>query len=104
MSIKVVRINKARNNFTTYIGRAWAGLVESIFHNPFRIGRDGTRAEVIVKFAEYWYAPEQEALRKTALIMIQDDDILGCYCAPLRCHGDIIAGYLEWKRMEPTLF
>lgn len=103
MSVKVVRVNKAQNNFTHYIGRAWAGLLESPFHNPFHVGKDGTRREVLEKFAVYWYAPSQVAFRRTALIMIQDDDIIGCWCHPLSCHGDIIAGYLAWHRAEETL-
>jgi hypothetical protein len=111
--IKVVRVNKAQNNFTHYIDRAWAGLLESPFHNPFHVGKDGTRREVLEKFAAYWYAPERLALRRTALIMIQDGDILGCWCRDTRaieptkdlyCHGDIIAGYLAWRRAEETLF
>lgn len=110
MSIKVVRVNKAQTNFTQYIGRAWAGMLESPFHNPFHVGKDGTRREVLEKFAAYWYAPERVALRKTALIMIQNDDILGCWCRDssvsedLYCHGDIIAGYLNWRRAEKLLF
>ena len=110
MSIQVVKVNKQQNNFTHYIGRRWAGLPESPFHNPFHEGKDGGRDEVLEKFAVYWYSSERLALRRTALVMIQDDDSLGCWCRSfpicqeLYCHGDIIKGYLEWKRAEPTLF
>ena len=89
---------------TDYIGRAFGGWPCSVFHNPFHVGKDGTREDVIAKFAAYWYAPEQWALRHTADITIDDDAVLGCWCKPEACHGDIIAGYLNWKRQEPTLW
>jgi hypothetical protein len=101
MSVKVVHLQKAK--YTDYIGRRvwpdWGNrglsLPESIFHNPFRIGRDGTREEVILKFAEYWYAPEQWDLRRAAW-RLSENAVLGCWCKPEACHGDIIAGYLNW--------
>ena len=100
MSIRVVKVNTKRPNFSIYIGREWAGLSESPFHNPFHVGKDGSRDEVILKFIGYWYAPKQWKLRETALIMIGPDDILGCWCKPLQCHGDIIAGYVTWRRKD----
>jgi len=95
--VSVVKINKARNNFTHYIGRDWAGFAQSPLHNPFHVGKDGDREEVLLKFIDYWYAPEQRRLRRMAMIMIPDGSILGCWCKPLQCHGDIIAGYLMYK-------
>jgi hypothetical protein len=110
MAIEVVKVNPQQNNFTHYIGRRWAGLPDSAMRNPFRRGV-GTRADAIEKFAAYWYAPEQKYLRKAALLTVPDGSILGCWCRTpeisddvLYCHGDIIAGYLNWKRAEPTLF
>tara|TARA_Y100000034_G_scaffold34222_1_gene41948 strand:- start:17454 stop:17693 length:240 start_codon:yes stop_codon:yes gene_type:complete len=75
MTTKVVHINT--NLHTRYIGRP------SIYGNPFAIGRDGTREEVILKYKEYFYKK------------IQQDEILGCYCAPKACHGNIIADWLD---------
>src|ERR1700693_1390920 len=99
MPVKVVKVNFDRSNFTKYIGRAvfsGDGIPASIFHNPFHIGKDGTREEVIEKFAAYWYAPEQWDIRRAAWYFAEDE-VLGCWCKPLPCHGDIIAGYLEWR-------
>lgn len=99
MPIKIVKVNFRRDNFTKYIGRevfSGNGIPRSIFHNPFHIGKDGTRQEVIAKFAAYWYAPEQWDLRRAAWYLAEDE-VLGCWCTPLPCHGDIIAGYLEWR-------
>jgi len=104
MSIKVVKVNRSTTRFTIYIGRAWAEYRTSRFHNPFHIGADGEREEVIAKFAVYWYASEQRGLREHALERIGSDAILGCWCHPQQCHGDIIAGYITWKRQEATLW
>ena len=107
MPVSVVRLNQRRVNFTTYIGRevySGNGLPQSPFHNPFHIGKDGTRDEVIAKFAAYWYDAKQWKLRQTAVIMFDDYETLGCWCHPDRCHGDIIAGYVNWKRQEVGLW
>jgi len=63
-----------------YIGRP------SIWGNPFVIGRDGTRADVIAKY-ESW-------LTQQPRLMAQLDRLAGrhlvCWCAPLPCHGDVL--------------
>ena len=64
-----------------YIGRP------STWGNPFVIGKDGDRAEVIKKY-RHWlsYNPvmvkkAQEQLKGKSLV---------CFCAPLACHGDVL--------------
>ena len=96
--ITVVKMNAARTNFTRYIGRKFRDMQESCFQNPFHVGKDGDRQEVLLKFLVYWYAPEQKWLRDHALIFFQANEILGCWCKPLECHGDIEAGYVNWRR------
>ena len=59
------------------------------FGNPFIIGRDGTREEVIDKYEEWIWQPEQAALRRRIMWELQDKDLL-CWCAPEECHADII--------------
>lgn len=97
--VTVQHVRKGR--FTRYIGRTWAEFSASEFGNPFHVGKDGDRTEVILKFAAYWYAPEQKHLREKAL-HFAPDEILGCWCHPKypECHGDIIAGYVNWKRQQ----
>lgn len=94
---KVVHVNRA--DFDIYMGRRWAGHPESPWHNPFHI-RNGVRGTAIAEFARYFYAPEQKWLREKALEEIPPDAVLGCWCAPNRCHADIVVGYLEWKRFD----
>jgi hypothetical protein len=100
--ISVCHVRKQNEFF--YIGRRWAEFEESPFHNPFHIGKDGDRKEVLLKFTVYWYAPAQAWLRLLALRTVLSDTKLGCWCHPQTCHGDIISGYLNWKRRPRSLF
>jgi hypothetical protein len=72
-----------------YIGRP------SIFGNPFHIGADGTRDEVIAKYEVY----ARDRLKHDPLFRAEVRNLygktLGCYCAPLRCHGHVLAKLTE---------
>ena len=76
----VVHVN--RSGFDVYIGRP------SVFGNPFVIGKDGTREEVIEKYRQYILS--HPALLKKIIVELKGK-ILGCFCHPLPCHGDVIA-------------
>ncbi len=92
--IKVV--NKRSGTPGEYIGRP------SVLGNPFVIGRDGTRDEVIAKY-RVWLndqlheseAVGRELSRLTDLA--RDGDLnLVCWCAPQACHGDVVKSCIEW--------
>lgn len=60
--------------------------------NPFIIGRDGDRAECIQKYREMLRAnPAMVALAREVLRGRE----LACWCAPLPCHGDVLAAVAE---------
>jgi hypothetical protein len=63
-----------------YIGRP------SKWGNPFQIGRDGTRAEVIAKHRN-WLCDQPSLL--AALSELRGHDLV-CFCAPRPCHGDTL--------------
>ena len=63
-----------------YIGRP------SKWGNPFVIGRDGNRDEVVRKYLDYIL--ESENLLGD-LHELKGKN-LGCYCAPELCHGDVL--------------
>lgn len=75
-----------RSNYDVYIGRPgpWG--------NRFRIGPDGTRAEVIEKYRE-WLMTQPELVERVRREL--RGKILGCWCAPLACHGDVLAEVAE---------
>lgn len=74
-------VNCRREHCDVYIGRGgqWG--------NPFRIGPDGTRTEVIEKYRQ-WIKGQPVLLAQLPMLKGKR---LGCYCAPLACHGDILA-------------
>jgi hypothetical protein len=78
-----------------YIGRpmylgGWR-LPGSIWANPYRIGRDGTREEVLARYEQYVReSPELLLARLPELAGRR----LGCWCAPLPCHGDVLVRLL----------
>lgn len=77
-------LNKHKDTPTkdcVYIGRP------SKWGNPFVIGIDGNREEVIEKYEKYLKS-------KRNLIELIKRELKGkdlvCYCAPQSCHGDIL--------------
>ena len=54
--------------------------------NPFKIGKDGTREEVIKKYAAYIW--KNESLMADLPELYGEE--LGCYCSPEICHGDVL--------------
>lgn len=83
METKVVNLRKS--SYDVYIGRG------SIFGNPFHIGKDGTREEVINRYAE-WVLTQPQILRA---IPDLEGKTLGCFCKPAACHGDVLLELLE---------
>jgi hypothetical protein len=81
----VVKVLNRRNDVEgLYIGRP------SKWGNPFVIGKDGTREEVVRKYRLY-------AVRKftnSDLEELRGHDLV-CWCAPLACHGDVLVELVE---------
>jgi hypothetical protein len=55
--------------------------------NPFVIGRDGTRSDVIRKYRE-WLVRQPHLVARLPELR---GKILGCWCSPQACHGDVLA-------------
>lgn len=56
--------------------------------NPFRVGRDGTRDQVIAKHRAWFLS--QPAMVLKAKLQLRGKR-LGCICHPLSCHCDVLA-------------
>ena len=88
-------VNKRSEYGTKYIGRG------SPFGNPFIIGPDGTRTDVVRKHEEWldeWIKKKKEIIirgysNKWVVEHLDElkGEVLECYCAPLSCHGDTLA-------------
>lgn len=70
-----------RQGCDVYIGRP------SKWGNPFVIGRDGTRAQVIEKYRA-WLTGNKVLMADLPALRGKR---LGCYCKPKPCHGDVLA-------------
>lgn len=65
---------------SVYIGRP------SKWGNPFVIGKDGSRDEVVDKYRD-WFLRQKHLV--ASLPELKDKNLC-CFCSPLRCHGDIL--------------
>ncbi len=64
--------------------------------NRFRIGRDGTRGEVIARYrADLWGRIRSGEIALEELAEM-DGMWLACWCDPLPCHGDVLARAAAW--------
>ncbi len=64
----------------TYVGRP------TKWGNPFKVGPDGTRDEVIEKY-RLWIATQRHLLADLHELRGKD---LVCWCAPQRCHAQVL--------------
>jgi hypothetical protein len=87
-------VNLRRDAFDQYIGRE-RGSLGGYFGNPFQIGKDGTREEVIDKFTVYFYRRLDVDPEFKKRVEELKGKRLGCFCFPKACHGDVIVQYLE---------
>ena len=71
-----------RERYDVYIGRP------SVYGNPFQVGMDGTRAEVIERYRR-WLMTKPELVARAKLEL--RGKTLGCWCAPKPCHGAVLA-------------
>jgi len=69
----------------------------TMWGNPFKIGRDGDRDEVISKCGKWLHGSDHKDFKQEERQAILDNisdlrgKTLGCWCKPKKCHGDILA-------------
>jgi hypothetical protein len=66
----------------------------TVWGNPFVIGPDGDRDEVVAKHRA-WLLRQDDLL---ARIVELEGQRLGCWCAPLPCHADLLAELANERR------
>jgi AAA domain/Domain of unknown function (DUF4326) len=83
---KVVSIESGEP-YDVYVGRGKRGtkLEKSKWHNPYVVGKDGTRDECLEKYERHL---------KASPLMAELPEIKGktlaCHCAPKPCHADVL--------------
>ena len=76
----VVHYKKAK--YDVYIGRP------TKWGNPFKVGEDGDREEVIDKYIA-WLKTQKQLVADAKKEL--KGKVLGCWCSPKLCHGDVLA-------------
>lgn len=102
MSVEVV--NRTLFGVAEYIGRP------SPLGNPFVLGRDGNRTEVVAKYRA-WLLDELRNPDSRATLIYRrlvrmhhrgEHVALRCWCAPLPCHGDVLKELIESEPRPAT--
>ena len=91
--IMTTLVNKRTHDYDVYCGRG------SIFGNPYEIGRDGTREEVIERYRGWFNFLLRDPIFVNELKKLKNKR-LGCFCVPLKCHAEILK---EWLDNQVTL-
>lgn len=78
-----------KSPYDVYIGRP------SKWGNPFSIGKDGNRKQVIEKYRG-WILDQPELIESLHEL---DGKVLGCWCHPNPCHGDVLVNLIERKKL-----
>ena len=95
-------VNKYKVNMDdpdiVYIGRG------SIWGNPFKMynvcieDRARERERVIRQFRPWFWQEIQGGRVTIDMLKELDGKRLACYCAPQKCHGDVIKAAVQWAK------
>lgn len=87
-----------------YVGRP------SVLGNPFVIGRDGGRAEVLQKYRRWLWGEMQSRnevvlaeLQRLAALAQTGDVIFSCWCSPEPCHAEILRAAVGWLQTQTDM-
>lgn len=94
-------VNKRTHPYDVYIGRG------SIWGNPYSHLKAtkakykvGSRQETIECY-RLWLWEEIKSGRITKQMLIElDGKVLGCYCVPKSCHGEVILRAIQWAKCK----
>jgi hypothetical protein len=89
-----VYIGRGRVVFLTKEGPSFPPK-DSPFCNPFKVGKDGTREEVIAKFRSYMNSRLQQDSELVKQLLALEGKRLGCWCKPDACHGDVVLELIQ---------
>src|SRR5690606_13762780 len=85
-----------KDKYDVYIGRRNKDLPESKWKNPFFMSDESERDFVVSKYEVYLNT------RPDLLSSISElkGKILGCWCSPKKCHGDILVEYSKSRYIK----
>lgn len=82
-----------------YIGRDYLEFKDEGWGNPFHIGVDGNRKEVLAKYRE-WVLKQPHLLARLHEL---NGKVLGCWCKPYACHGDVLRELIDEDQRKDHL-
>ena len=99
MPTSVISVSGKDKSTYTYIGRnIQGGYKNSIFHNPYRVGKEGVNDANDAVYRYYKYITDYRRLDLQMQIPRLRDQVLGCWCKKKGgeiCHGDVLVYLLE---------
>ncbi len=101
--IKIINLATTKTDKYIYIGRYNKSINanKSLLANPYKINSLNSRESVLQKYKEWLFKNiEMKTQVYDYLCYLQklsktQDIVLGCWCKPLDCHGDIIKEIIE---------
>lgn len=89
-------VNIKSSQYDVYIGRIGRGE-DGYFGNPFPLSHDSpqNRESVLILYEKYFHTRLDKDPEFKRRIHELKGKVLGCFCKPLQCHGDIIIEYLN---------
>jgi hypothetical protein len=108
-------VNRRKEPFDVYIGRPspWGNPFSHVSHMGGTLAKFNVanRAEAIARFRE-WFLAQPELVERARREL--RGKVLGCWCKPATCHGDVIAeivdgaegsmlGKYDWTKIGATL-
>lgn len=98
----MIVVNVRTHSCTHYIGRGSFGSgINTNLGNSATITRERDR-DTVVKFFEDWVRNDPGFVAqgyRERIKALPENAVLGCWCKPLACHGDVIVKL--WKEMHP---
>jgi len=97
MSRKTRTVNIRENpSYDVYIGRNMNPMHPNILSNRYSIGVDGSREEVVRKFAYDFRIRWKTEPEFRQAVLAARGRVLGCFCNPDQlCHGQVIADFVD---------
>jgi len=104
--ITVVNVKHDKRPEVIYIGRRMPGRAGSPLGNPFKASK---YSDAIDRYRRWLWeqlstdTPQRREIdRLLRMHWAGQDLLLGCWCAPAPCHGDVVKATIEWLTGSAT--
>ena len=94
-------VNIRKSKFDIHIGRYNPKFGKSKFANPYKITDTCTRGEAIAHYRSWLTHQINVGNITIADLQALHGKVLGCWCKPLPCHGDVLIEFVEWAMTQP---